>query len=258
MEARLENRTTKSILDAAHEFWCSLLHTEVAVVGAGPSGLTAARFLADRGVHVAVFERHLSFGGGIWGGGMGQPEVVVEKDACGILDQFGIRYKNVGEMGLCTVGSVELAAKLGVGAIDAGVKIVTAIEVEDVVLRDNTVAGIVVNSTAITRAGLHIDPLAFCTDYVVDATGHEASVASLLARKNPNVELHVHGERSMRAADGETMLVENTREVYPGLYVTGMAANSVYGAPRMGALFGGMLLSGKKCADEIAKRLGKA
>jgi len=31
--------------------------------------------------------------------------------------------------------------------------------------------------------------------------------------------------------------------------VTGMAANAVYGSPRMGAIFGGMFLSGKTCAE---------
>jgi len=49
--------------------------------------------------------------------------------------------------------------------------------------------------------------------------------------------------------------VENTREVFPGLFVSGMAANQVYGGYRMGPVFGGMLLSGKKVAGEILKNL---
>ena len=49
--------------------------------------------------------------------------------------------------------------------------------------------------------------------------------------------------------------MENTREVYPGIYVVGMGANAVYGSPRMGPVFGGMLLSGMKAAEEIDKRL---
>jgi thiamine thiazole synthase len=48
--------------------------------------------------------------------------------------------------------------------------------------------------------------------------------------------------------------VENTREVYPGLFVSGMAANAVCGGYRMGPVFGGMLLSGRKAAQEIIAR----
>ncbi len=33
------------------------------------------------------------------------------------------------------------------------------------------------------------------------------------------------------------------------MVVTGMAANAVFGSPRMGAIFGGMFLSGKKAAE---------
>ena len=36
----------------------------------------------------------------------------------------------------------------------------------------------------------------------------------------------------------------------------GMAANAVFGGHRMGPIFGGMLLSGKKVAQDILARLG--
>jgi thiamine thiazole synthase len=34
-----------------------------------------------------------------------------------------------------------------------------------------------------------------------------------------------------------------------------MAANAVFGSPRMGAIFGGMLLSGKKAAEIALEKL---
>ena len=53
----------------------------------------------------------------------------------------------------------------------------------------------------------------------------------------------------------ETLTLENTREVFPGLYVAGMSANATFGGPRMGPIFGGMLLSGEKVAQDLIQRL---
>ena len=53
----------------------------------------------------------------------------------------------------------------------------------------------------------------------------------------------------MWAELGEKGVLENTMEVYPGLIATGMAAAAVFGSPRMGPIFGGMLLSGEKAAQ---------
>jgi thiamine thiazole synthase len=253
MEERttMEKKITEAILDASYRYWKSLLDIDVAVVGAGPSGLTTAKYCADNRLRVAVFERHLSFGGGTWGGGMGYPWIAVEKNACGILDDFGIKYRDNATDEFCMVNSVELPAKLGAGAIEAGVKIITAIEVEDLILHENCVGGIVINSAAIQRAGLHIDPLAIPSHCVVDATGHEASTTKTLLQKNSELPVTVHGEKSMRAKLGEKQLLENTGEIYPGLFITGMAANAAHGGYRMGAIFGGMLLSGKQCAEKI-------
>jgi thiamine thiazole synthase len=59
----------------------------------------------------------------------------------------------------------------------------------------------------------------------------------------------------MWADRAETLTLENTREVFPGLYVAGMSANATFGGPRMGAIFGGMLLSGKRVAAALEERL---
>jgi ribulose 1,5-bisphosphate synthetase/thiazole synthase len=47
-----------------------------------------------------------------------------------------------------------------------------------------------------------------------------------------------------------------TQEVYPGLIAAGMAATAVAGGPRMGPIFGGMLLSGEKAAMLALEKLG--
>ena len=67
------------------------LSVDVAIVGAGPSGLVAAHDLAKAGYKVAMYESKLAPGGGTWGGGMLMNEVVVQNDAAEILHEFGIR-----------------------------------------------------------------------------------------------------------------------------------------------------------------------
>jgi len=59
----------------------------------------------------------------------------------------------------------------------------------------------------------------------------------------------------MWAERGKAEIIGNTREVHPGLLVAGMAANAVFGSPRMGAIFGGMLLSGQLAAELAIKIL---
>ena len=55
----------------------------------------------------------------------------------------------------------------------------------------------------------------------------------------------------MWADKAERLTIENTKEICPGVFTSGMAANAAFGGPRMGPVFGGMLLSGKKVAELI-------
>ncbi|HIP90424.1 MAG TPA: thiazole biosynthesis protein [Candidatus Nanopusillus sp.] len=258
MEYRLinveEKDITRAILKSTFNMWMDILEVDVVIVGGGPSGLTAGKYLAENGVKVVILERHLSFGGGTWGGGMGFPYITVQEPAHEILKDFNIKLEDVGN-GLYVADSVEVPAKLGSGAIDAGAKILTGIVVEDLILKENRVCGVVINSYAIEKAGLHIDPITINAKYVIDATGHDASVSNTLARKNKELGLEIPGEKSLWAEKGENSLLRNTREIFPGLYVCGMAANATHGGYRMGAVFGGMYLSGKKLAQLILEKL---
>ena len=133
--------------------------------------------------------------------------------------------------------------------------------VEDVMVRDSRVCGLVINWSAVEMAGLHVDPLTIRAKYVIDATGHAAEVLRVIARK-VDAELltktgAVIGERSLNAEIAETHTLENTREAFPGVYTAGMCANAVFGSHRMGPVFGGMLLSGEKAAAEVAERIAK-
>lgn len=228
------------------------LEVDVAIAGAGPSGLVAGKKLAEKNKKVVIFERKLSIGGGMWGGGMSFPVIVVQEESKHILEEAGVRVKNEGD-GYFTADSMESVSKLSASAIDAGVKIFNGISIEDVLIKNKSVNGFVINWSSIEIAKMYVDPLTIRAKYCIDATGHPAEVCRVVEQKTKG--LTVKGESSMDAPAGEKTVVENTSEVYPGLYACGMAANAVYGAPRMGPIFGGMLLSGKKVAELIMKRL---
>ncbi|AMM54866.1 sulfide-dependent adenosine diphosphate thiazole synthase [Pyrococcus kukulkanii] len=243
---------SRAIIESYFKDLLNNLELDVAIVGAGPSGMVAAYYLAKGGAKVAIFEKKLSIGGGIWGGAMGFNKIVVQEEAKEILDEFGIRYEKF-EEGYYVADAIEVATTIASKVVKAGVKIFNMIEVEDLVVKNNRVSGIVINWTPIHMTGLHVDPLTVEAKYVIDSTGHGAQITQFLLKRG--LIEKIPGEGPMWADQGERLTVENTREVYPGLYVTGMAANAVSGAPRMGPIFGGMFLSGKKAAQEILSKL---
>jgi thiamine thiazole synthase len=111
----------------------------------------------------------------------------------------------------------------------------------------------VINWTAVEMGKLHVDPLVMGCKYTVDATGHDAVIARLVEKKGGG--LQVKGESFMWADRAESQILQHTKEIYPGLVVAGMAANAIAGESRMGAVFGGMLLSGEHAANLVIKNL---
>ena len=227
------------------------LESDVIIVGGGPSGLVAAYTLAEQGKKVTIMEKRISPGGGIWGGGKGFNRVVLESGVADILSEIDIKAKE--EDGYLVVSSVLLASALIKKAIESGVTLLNLFAIEDVYFDENrALAGVVVNDTAYKMINLHVDPLTFRSRIVMDSTGHEAIVLNCLAKRGI---VQIKGEDTMNAQMGEEGVVEGTREVYPGLIITGMACAQFFGTPRMGPIFGGMLLSGKKAAEIAVKKL---
>jgi len=52
-------------------------------------------------------------------------------------------------------------------------------------------------------------------------------------------------------------VVENTSECFPGLWTAGMSVCASHGGPRMGPIFGGMLLSGRTVAAQVIRTLDR-
>ncbi len=254
-----DEKITKAIIERYVKKFIDNLNQDVIIAGAGPAGLTTAYYLAKKGYKVSIFERKLSIGGGMWGGGMMFNEIVVSKEGKKILDEFDIKSEKY-EEDYYTADSIEAVTSICSKAVKAGVKIFNCISVEDVMIDSKGVCGVVINWSSVDLAGLHVDPLSIRSKFVVEATGHPLEVLKILEKKVEGDLFtktgKIIGEKSMNAEIGERTVVENTKEIFPNVFVVGMAANAAFGANRMGPIFGGMLLSGKKLADILTNKLG--
>lgn len=268
---------SKLIVEQYLEKLKKILEVDVAIAGAGPSALTLAGVLAKKGWKVLVLEAKNEPGGGVWGGGMMFNELVLEEELQSFLEEQGIRYTK--KENFLVVDSVHFASALIYQATKAGAVILNNVFVEDLVMYEQRINGVVINWLPVVKEKMQVDPLSIVASYVVDATGHPAHLVRLLLKRNipvasPAGDVHplqgqwgsdgtsafrsfIPQEMPMDAENGERLVVEHTGEVYPGLYVTGMAAVNVGGAPRMGPIFGGMILSGLKAARLLESALEK-
>lgn len=245
-----EKEITSAIVSEFCKEFLESVSNDVVVIGAGPSGLIAARDLSRAGFKVTLIESNNYLGGGFWIGGYLMNGVTVREPANKILDELKVPYKKVSN-GLYLASGPHACSKLIASCCESGVKIINMTKFDDVVLgRNDRVRGVVINWTpvsALPRAITCVDPVAIEAKIVIDATGHDARVANILAQRNL---LKLKGFGAMWVNQSEDALIEKTGEVYPGLIVCGMAVATVFGIPRMGPTFAGMLFSGQKAAEE--------
>lgn len=244
-----EKDVTRAILSSFARQFEEYVESDCIIVGAGPSGLTAGRILAQNGAKVFIIERNNYLGGGFWIGGYLMNKVTLRAPAHTVLDELGVPY-SLASPDLYVADGPHACSKLIAAACDAGVKFANMTTFDDLILREgNRVAGVVINWTpvqALPREITCVDPIALETKVVIDATGHDAWVAVKLEERGL---IKTVGFGAMWVERSEDLVVEHTGEIHPGLVVAGMAVSTVYGLPRMGPTFGAMLLSGRKAAD---------
>jgi len=250
-----ESQVTRAIVSEFGKDMQEYADNDVIIVGGGPSGLMAGRELASKNVKVLIIERNNYLGGGFWIGGFLMNKITVRAPAQQVLDELKIPYKEFSK-GLYVSDGPHSCSKLIGAACDAGVRILNMTMLDDIVLWNQKISGVVVNWTpvsALPREITCVDPIALEAKIVIDATGHDACVVKKLEERGL---VKTRGFGAMWVDKSENLIIEHTGEVHPGLIVTGMSVSTTYGLPRMGPTFGSMLLSGKKAAEIVCEKLG--
>ncbi|MCX5712103.1 MAG: sulfide-dependent adenosine diphosphate thiazole synthase [Candidatus Omnitrophica bacterium] len=251
-----EAQVSRAIVGEFNKWFLDYIVSDVIIIGGGPSGLIAARDLASAGYKTLIVESNNYIGGGFWIGGYLMNTLTFRAPSQDILKELKIPHKEI-EKGLFVADGPNACSKLISAACDAGARILNMTKFDDVVLRNNRVEGAVINWTpvsALPRAITCVDPISLESSLVIDATGHDAWVCKSL-EKRKLLSIETFGPMDINTS--EDAVVEKTGEVYPGLLVCGMAAATVFGLPRMGPTFGGMLYSGKKVAAQAKKILSE-
>ncbi len=224
--------------------------SDVIIVGAGPSGLMAALDLARLHLKTLVIERNDHAGGRLW---LSDFLIDTSEAASGFrefLDEFNIPYKK-GKNGLYVNAGVNLCSKLISAACDAGVRILNMAEFKDLIYTDGKIEGVVMNwnpALSLEDAVRTSVSLALKSKLVVDASGSDACVfTSLMRRGITSTEKYSQVDLS----NAQTLLLEKTGVLYPGLAVTGMSVSAIYGIPAAGLSLASLLLSGRKVAQEV-------
>ncbi|GAA6041029.1 hypothetical protein JCM8097_004683 [Rhodosporidiobolus ruineniae] len=245
--------------------------SDVVIIGAGSAGLSAAYTLAKERpeLKVTIIEAGVAPGGGAWVGGQLMSAMVVRKPADKFLAELEIPFEDEGDYVVVKHAALFTSTILSKLLQFPNVKLYNATAVEDLITRPDPlskvpgalrVAGVVTNYTLVTLAhGLQscMDPQTMTAPLVISAAGHDGPFGAFAVKRLVSMGM-LEALGNMRGLDmrnAEDYIVNNTRQVVPGLITTGMELSEIDGAHRMGATFGAMFASGRKAAYEALKLL---
>ena len=182
--------------------------------------------------------------------------MVVRKPAHALLTELGVPFEDEGNYVVVRHAALltsTLLAKALAGP--AGVKLFNATCAEDLVIKGGRVAGVVTNWATVSLYGHNtqscMDPNVLEARVVISACGHDGPFGASGVKRLQQLGMVPPGQLGMGALDmnsAEDAVLRSTREVVPGMILTGMEVAELDSSPRMGPTFGAMLLSGQKAA----------
>ncbi|KAG8365417.1 hypothetical protein BUALT_Bualt18G0102700 [Buddleja alternifolia] len=236
--------------------------TDVVVVGAGSAGLSCAYELSKNpNINIAIIEQSVSPGGGAWLGGQLFSAMVVRKPAHKFLDELEIEYDEQDHYVVIKHAALFTSTIMSKLLARPNVKLFNAVAAEDLIVKGGRVAGVVTNWALVSMnhdTQSCMDPNVMEAKVVVSSCGHDGPFGATGVKRLRSIGMieSVPGMKALDMNTAEDAIVRLTREIVPGMIVTGMEVAEIDGSPRMGPTFGAMMISGQKAAHLALKALG--
>ncbi|KAH9854640.1 Thi4-domain-containing protein [Lenzites betulinus] len=249
--------------------------SDVVIIGAGSAGLSCAYYLGTTrpDLKITIIEANVAPGGGAWLGGQLMTPMVVRKPADRFLTELGVPFEDEGAFVVVKHAALFTSTILSRVLALPNVVLMNATAVEDLIVRPDVlsppgtdrqrVAGVVTNWTLVALnhdTQSCMDPNVITAPVVVSATGHDGPMGAFSAKRLVSMGLlkELGNMRGLDMNRAEPAIVNGTREVAPGLVMTGMELSEHDGSNRMGPTFGAMMASGIKAAHEAMRVLDSA
>lgn len=200
--------------------------SDVVIVGCGSAGLSCAWELSkDPSLKIAIIEQSVSPGGGCWLGGQLFSAMVVRKPADKFLDELEIPYEEKENYVVVKHAALFTSTILSKLLMRPNVKLFNATAVEDLIVKNGKVSGVVTNWTLVTlnhSTQSCMDPNVMEAKVIVSGTGHDGPMGASGVKRLESIGL-IKENKGMLSLDmnaAEDDIVKYTREVVPGMVVT--------------------------------------
>ncbi|KAL8033616.1 hypothetical protein ABFX02_13G171000 [Erythranthe guttata] len=189
--------------------------------------------------------------------------MVVRKPAHLFLDELGLEYDEQDNYVVIKHAALFTSTIMSKLLARPNVKLFNAVAAEDLIVKGGRVAGVVTNWALVSMnhdTQSCMDPNVMEAKVVVSSCGHDGPFGATGVKRLKSIGMidSVPGMKALDMNTAEDAIVRLTREIVPGMIVTGMEVAEIDGAPRMGPTFGAMMISGQKAAHIALQSLGLA
>ena len=180
----------------------------------------------------------MSPGGGAWLGGQLFSAMVVRKPAHLFLDELDIEYDEQDNYVVIKHAALFTSTIMSKLLARPNVKLFNAVAAEDLIVKEGRVGGVVTNWALVSMnhdTQSCMDPNVMEAKVVVSSCGHDGPFGATGVKRLKSIGMidSVPGMKALDMNTAEDAIVRLTREVVPGMIVTGMEVAEIDGAPRM-------------------------